>query len=145
VCLTLALGHLLSGLPATPFLAALFCFQTSLFGSDRFMRDDAEPGRQSLLPALFFSLFGLEINIIRIFELLVPFAAKLAEMCPIVLFAVAHVLDHFKVRLGTEVLHLNLKRPQKITAQPGALFQLLENLDGLLEVLVKQKQIFVNT
>jgi hypothetical protein len=68
-----------------------------------FMRDDAEPGRQSLLPALFFSLFGLEVNIIRIFELLVPFTAKLAEVCPIVLFAVAQVLDHFKVRLGTQV------------------------------------------
>ena len=116
MCLTLALCHLLSGLPAAPFLAPLFCFQTSLFGSDRFMRDDAEPGWQSLLPALFFSLFGLEVNVIRIFELLVPFTAKLAEMRPIVLFAGAQVLDHFKVRLGTQVFNFNLKRPQEITA-----------------------------
>ena len=27
----------------------------------------------------------------------------------IVLFAVAHVLEHFKVRLGTQVFHFNLK------------------------------------
>ncbi len=80
------------------------------------MRDDAEPRRQSLFAALFFSVFGLEINVIRIFELTVPLAAKLAKVCPIVLFAVAHVFDHFKVRLGTQVLHFNLKRPQKITA-----------------------------
>src|SRR5437870_8820627 len=107
--------------------------------------DDAEPRRQSLLPALLFSLFGLEINVIRIFELSVPFAAKFAEVRPIVLFAVAHMFNHFKVRLGAPVLHFNLKRPQKITTQPGALLQLLENLDRLLEFLIKQKQIFVNT
>jgi hypothetical protein len=50
----------------------------------------------------------------------VPFAAKLTEVRPIVLFAVAQVFDHFKVRLGTQVFHFNLKRPQEITAQPGA-------------------------
>src|SRR5436309_3814877 len=65
-CLTLALGLLLPGFPAVPLLPALFCLQTGLFGSDGFMRNDAEPRRQSLLPTLFFSLFGLEINVIRI-------------------------------------------------------------------------------
>src|ERR1700730_12143355 len=110
------IGYLPTRLPAAFFLAPLPCFQTSLFGSDRFMRDDAEPRWQSLLPALFFSLFGLEINVIRIFELPVPLATKLAEVRPIVLFAVAHVFDHFKVRLATQVFNFNLKRPQKITA-----------------------------
>jgi hypothetical protein len=33
-----------------------------------------------------------------------------------VLFAGAQVLDHFKVRLGTQVFNFNLKRPQEITA-----------------------------
>jgi hypothetical protein len=37
-------------------------------------------------------------------------------MRPIVLFAGAQVLDHFKVRLGTQVFNFNLKRPQEITA-----------------------------
>jgi hypothetical protein len=54
----------------------------------------------------------LEINIIRIFELPVPLATKLAEVRPIALFS----FNHFKVRLGTEVFHFNLKRPQKIAA-----------------------------
>jgi len=62
-----------------------------------------------MLPALFFSLFRLEINVIWILKLPVPFAAKLTEVRPIVLFAVAHVLEHFKVRLGTQVFHFNLK------------------------------------
>src|SRR3974377_1518726 len=111
------IGHLPSGFPAALFLAPLLCFHTTLLGGDRFMRDDAAPRRQSLLPALFFSLFGLEINVIRIFELPVPLATKLAEVRPVMLFAVAQVFDHFKVRLGTQVLDLDLKRLQKITAE----------------------------
>ena len=109
------------------------------------MRNDAEPRRQSPLPAFFFSLFGLEINVIRIFKLPVPRATKLAEVRPIVLFAVAHLLNHFKVRLGTQVFHFDLKRPQEITAQPGAFLQSPENLYSLLEILVEQKQTLVNT
>src|SRR5260370_42478197 len=93
------IGLLVPRFPAALFLAPLFCFQTSLFGNGRRMRDDAEPSRQSLFPAFFFSVFGLEINVIRVFELTVPLAAKLAKLCPIVLFAVAHLFDHFKVRL----------------------------------------------
>jgi hypothetical protein len=40
--LTLSNGPLPHGFPAALLLAPLFCFQTSLFGSDRFMRDDAD-------------------------------------------------------------------------------------------------------
>src|ERR1700682_4072065 len=84
-----------------------------------------------------FLFVRLEINVIWILKLSVPFAAKLTEMRPIVLFAVAHVLNHFKVRLSTEVFHFNLKRPQEITASPGAFLQFFENLYSFLESLVK--------
>jgi len=144
LCIRLFHGALPPGFPGAPFLAPLICLQTGLFGSDSFMRDDAEPRRQSLLPALLFSLFGFKIDVVRIFELPVPLATKLAEVSPIVLFAVAHVFHHFKVRLGAQVFHFNLKRPQEITAKPGAFLQLLENLDSLLEFLVEQEQIFVD-
>jgi hypothetical protein len=101
---------------------------------DRSMRDDAEPRRQSLFPAFFFSVFGLEINVIRIFELPVPLATKLAEMRPIALFAVAHVFDHFKVGLGTQVFNFNLKLPPCCQYSPviGEGFSLISSAEERL-------------
>lgn len=90
------------GFPAAFFLAPLFCFQTGLFGGDSFMRDNAEPRRQSLFPALFFPLFGLEINVIRIFEPSVPFATKFSEVCPIVLFALMCSITSNQQRIASQ-------------------------------------------
>ena len=109
------------------------------------MGNDAEPRWQSLFPSFFFSIFDLEIYVIRIFELSIPTAAELPEAGPITLFTVTQVFDYFEVGLGAQVFHLDLKRSQEVAAQPGALLQFLENLHGVLKFLVEQKEIFVNT
>jgi len=84
-------------------------------------------------------LLRLDVNVISILKPPAPFAAKFAEMSPIALFPVTQVFEYLKVCLGTQVFHFNLKRPQEIAAQPRVLLQSLENPDGLLEFLVKQK------
>lgn len=107
---TLASCLLLPSFPPPFSLALSLCFQTTFSPSNCFIRNGAaEPGWQSLFPAFLFSIFGFEINIIRIFELAVPLASKFAEVRPIVLFAIAHKFENLKVGLGTQVFRSDLK------------------------------------
>ncbi len=84
---------------------------------------DTQTRWQALLAALQFAFLDLDIDVVRVFKLFLPFPAQLAETVPVPGFALVNSLRQFKISLGAEVLDRDSVSLQELPPEDGKLFQ----------------------
>src|ERR1700730_8010790 len=107
------------------------------------MWENTEARRQTLLLALLFSPFNIDINIVRVAPFLLELPTLLPEVAFIETFPFGPVPGEIGVQSAPNLLDLDYRALHRFFVAKRKLFHTAQERDDMIHTLIQQEQAFV--